>query len=175
MWAFLYFTTTSSNRRCQIFGAHTKWFPSFNDILHRTPLIFNQEGTNLRLFRSALPQSRPCVKCILIQQWCFFFHIKSAQLLFQHVNHLLTGIFQNALGAQNSLIFMSNLLQRFRKKKVVIGSLWVWSEEKKPLGVGTGSIDLQSTSTNPGGSLPLWPVDHAQPKKRHKHGFIHFA
>ena len=38
MWAFLYFATTSSNRRCQIFGAHTKWFPSSNEILHRTTL-----------------------------------------------------------------------------------------------------------------------------------------
>ena len=40
-----------------------------------------------------------------------------------------------AQGAQNSLIFMSNSLQSL-EKKVVIGSLWVWTEEKKkPLGV----------------------------------------
>ena len=87
-------------------------------------------------------------------------------------NHCM-NISKCAHGAQNSLILMSNSLQSL-EKKVVIGSLWVWTKEKNLLGVETGSIDLQSTSTNPGGSLPLWPVDHAQPRpfrKHPKHGF----
>ena len=36
---------------------------------------------------------------------------------------------------------MSNSLQSL-EKKVVIGSLCVWTEDKKSLGVETGSIDL---------------------------------
>ena len=110
---------------------------------------------------------------LIRKKWRSFSN-QNLQSLCWNYNAITASTFQNGARCARFFNFYVKFITKFRKKGghwVIMGVEW---RKKKPLGVETGSIDLQSSSTNPRGSLPLWPVDHAQPrlfKKHPKHGF----